>query len=51
MLTNHQRVIAHGQTRSERSPVMVIRCAVCGHYYAAAETRLIAQRFPLPASP
>ena len=42
----HQRVVARGRTRSQRSPVMVIRCAVCGHYYGAAEARLTAQRCP-----
>jgi hypothetical protein len=42
----HQRVVARGQTRVAQSPVMVIRCAVCGHYYGAAETRLNAQRCP-----
>lgn len=42
----HQRVVAHGRTRPERSPVMVIRCDVCGHYYGAAQTRLTAQRCP-----
>jgi hypothetical protein len=46
MNANHQRVVARGQTRFGRAPVMVIRCDVCGHYYGAAENRLIVQRCP-----
>jgi hypothetical protein len=46
MNANHQRVVAHGQTRRGQVPVMVIRCGVCGHYYGAAESRLITQRCP-----
>jgi hypothetical protein len=42
----HQRVVARGQTRSTQLPVMVIRCALCGHYYGAAETRVSVQRCP-----
>ena len=46
MNANHQRVVAHGQTRRGQVPVMVIRCGLCGHYYGAAESSLITQRCP-----
>ena len=42
----HQRVVAHGRTRSKHSPVMVVHCDVCGHYYGAAQTHVTAQRCP-----
>lgn len=46
MNAHHQRIIAHGQTRFSQHPVLVARCALCGHQYGASDNRFIAQRCP-----
>jgi hypothetical protein len=41
-----QRVIARAQTRSDQSPLLVMRCGVCGHHYGSEEDHVVSQQCP-----
>jgi hypothetical protein len=42
----HQRIIARARTRRDQLPLLVIRCAVCGHQYGAVDQAVTMQRCP-----